>query len=214
MANINELMGLGLVANIAKKIVDRFVAKNEDSEVASGATLTVAGTLNVSGTAQLGGVALSATAAEINRACDVSSRVVNTTVDLAVTEASHDDKVITLNDADCAVTLPSATGSGAYFRFVVGTAFTGGSITVAASTDDEFRGVVWGVDSDADTFLGYPALDADGFDTITLNGAAKGGNVGDYFEMIDVASGVWHIKGFITQNGGSEATPFSADITS
>lgn len=57
MANVNELMALGIPAALAKKIAARFVAKNEASTIASGTTFTVAGTLDVTGNAKIGSAA-------------------------------------------------------------------------------------------------------------------------------------------------------------
>ncbi len=133
---------------------------------------------------------------------------------LALTADKYSGRVINFNDADGTITLPNATGTGAVFKVRVGTTFTGGAITVKPSTDEEFEGLIFATDTDADTALLYPALPADNFDTITLNGAVKGGSVGDFFTFTDVATGVWRIDGVITQSGGSEASPFSAAITS
>src|SRR5882672_2916055 len=61
-----------------------------------------------------------ATATEINRATDVSARLVTAGATLAVTEALHDMKTILLNSLGGSVcTLPASTGSGARFRFKV-----------------------------------------------------------------------------------------------
>lgn len=66
MANVDELIALGAQPLLAERIVTRFVAKNENSTVASGATQTVAGTLDVTGTFQIGGVTVTSSAAELN----------------------------------------------------------------------------------------------------------------------------------------------------
>src|SRR4051812_6007905 len=70
--------------------------------------------------------AVLATAAEINRAADVSTRIVNCTAStLAVTEALHSGRVIVLDRAGgIAVTLPAAA-AGLEFNFIVKTTFTG-----------------------------------------------------------------------------------------
>lgn len=159
----------------------------------------------------------SATAAEVDRVADVSARLVAAGGTLSVTEASHDGKTILLDTASGSVaTLPSASGSGAIFRFVVSTTVTSNDhiVQVAASTDDEFNGHMIQTDTDtSDTLVSYPALAADNFDTITMNGTTKGGLVGDEIIVQDIASGLWSVKGHINANG-SVATPFSSDITS
>lgn len=159
----------------------------------------------------IGGTAITASAAELNRIADVSGRIVSSTDagTLALTVSEHEGRIVDFNDADGGITLPAATGSGGRFSVRCGTAFTGGTITVAADTDDEFEGLIIAVDTDDDSTLNYPALAGDDFDTITLSGATTGGNVGDFLEFIDVADGVWRVFGTITQSGGSEATPLS-----
>ncbi len=159
--------------------------------------------------------AITATAAELNAVADISGRVITSTdaETLTLTAATHGERIVNFNDADGNIVLPAATGSGSKFDIQVGTAFTGGTIKVAPSTDDMFQGNCSAVDLDADTSIHYPALVGDAFDTITLAGATTGGQVGDYFQFTDVAAGVWRINAHITQSGGSEATPFSSAIS-
>ena len=162
----------------------------------------------------LAALGVNATVAEINAVADRSARMVSSTDagTLALTAADHGDRIVDFNDADGTVTLPNATGSGVRFELRIGTAATGMSVTVTPSTDEEFEGGVVGVDDDADAAYAWKAEDND--DTITLNGASQGGKVGDWLRFIDVATGIWRVEGFLTQSGGSEATPFSAAITS
>lgn len=157
---------------------------------------------------------VTATADEISSMCDASSRIVTSTDagTLALTVATHANKIVNFNDADGAITLPNATGSGVFFEVRIGTAATSMTITVTPSTDEEFEGGLVGVDDDADAAYAWKAEDND--DTISLNGTSTGGKVGDWFRFTDMATGIWRVEGFITQSGGSEATPFSAAITS
>jgi hypothetical protein len=155
---------------------------------------------------------LTATAAEINRAADVSARRVNATAaTLTVTQALHEGRTITLNRADgIAVTLPAATGSGSKYRFVVGTAITTPT-TIKVVGNDIMAGVaIQGSDAGAGTSnLWATAADSD---TITLTGTTTGGFVGDVVELEDIAADTWAVK--ITGNGsGTEATPFSATVS-
>jgi hypothetical protein len=155
---------------------------------------------------------ITATAAEINAVADVSGRLVTVAAPGALSAATHGDRVVLFTDADGALTLPNATGSGVRFKVVMGIAATSMTITVTDNTDEEFAGGVVGVDDDSDAAYAWKAEDDD--DTITLNGAATGGKIHDWFEFTDIETGIWLVSGFITQSGGSEATPFSADITS
>jgi len=176
------------------------VRKGGSLDVESGASLKIAGTT------------INATAAEINRAADVSARIINATAStLTVTEATHDGALITLNRAaGIAVTLPAATGSGASFRFFIGTTVTSNSTTikVANSSDTMVGGVVIMQDAGS-TNIAFEAGGTD--DTITGNGTTTGGIKGDYWEVIDVAANLWYVRGLVSGTG-AEATPFSATV--
>lgn len=138
-----------------------------------------------------------------------------TAATLTVTQAAHAGRTITLNRAaGITVTLPAATGTGAVYKFVVATTVTSNSnIIQVANATDEFVGVVLQVDTDTtDTLAAYPALDADGFDTITMNGSTTGGLQGDYYTIIDAGAGKFLLNGF--QNAtGTVATPLSAAVS-
>jgi hypothetical protein len=153
---------------------------------------------------------LLATTAEINRACDVSTRIVNCTAStLVISAASHDGKTITLNRAGgIAVTLPAATGSGARYRFVVGTKFTT-SGTIKVTGTDTMTGLMLGLDDDGAPANAWTVSGTN--DTITLDGTTMGGDIGDLIEIEDVAAAVWQVNGFIKQTG-TEATPMSATV--
>lgn len=155
---------------------------------------------------------ITATPTEINRACDVSARVVNVTAaTLAVTEAAHDGKIVTLNKADGqAVTLHAATGSGAKHRFIVGTTVTSVGTTIKVTTTDIMTGgAIVMNDTDASVSGFETAADSD---TITLNGTTTGGIKGDSVELIDVATGLWWVR-VNSSATGTEATPFSATVS-
>jgi hypothetical protein len=162
------------------------------------------------------GTAVTATAAELNRAADTSARIVDATAStLAVTEALHDHKTVTFNRAaGVNTTLPAATGSGALFRFVVVTAFTGTCTIKVANASDTMIGLVLGLDGDGAPANAWTVGGTD--DTITFDGAAtpnmtQGGFAGDMYEIQDVAANKWLVRGFIKQTG-TEATPMSATV--
>lgn len=150
------------------------------------------------------------TALEISRAADASTRIVNATAaTLAVTEAAHDNKVITLNRAaGITATLPAATGSGIKLRFIVGTTFTGNGI-IQVTGDDVMAGLALVAQDGGDTSVTFEtAADSD---TITLNGTTTGGLKGADVELIDIAADTWFVN-VRTAATGTEATPFSAAV--
>jgi len=154
---------------------------------------------------------VTATADEINRAADVSARIVNATAaTLTVTEATHDGKVITLNRAaGIAVTLPAATGSGTHLRFFIGTTITSNSTTIKVVGNDTMVGSAVIAQDSADTAVMFEAGGTD--DTITMNGSTTGGIKGDFVELIDIATDLWFVR-MTGSATGSEATPFSATV--
>lgn len=161
--------------------------------------------------------ALTATTKEINRACDVSARIVTwATTSLSVTEALHDGKTIMMSCATSPLaastaTLPAATGSGTRIRFRVGVVNTANYLIKVASASDIMQGSITSLQDSADTVVGWET--ASDSDTITLNGTTTGGvSIGDMIELEDIASGVWAVSGRTTSSG-TEATPFSATVS-
>lgn len=161
---------------------------------------------------------VTATASEINAAADQSGWAVNNpAADDALTLAEHGTvtKSVLMSSADGdTFTLPAAAGTGARYTVIVSTTVTSNShIIQCANATDEFLGVIYQVDTDTtDTVAAYPCLDADGFDTITMNGSTKGGLKGDRFDFIDVAAGHWNLVGYINATG-TVATPLSAAVS-
>ncbi len=125
--------------------------------------------------------------------------------------SAHHNRTIGLDTASgSVVTLPAATGSGLKLRFIVTTTVTTNSHQINCAGTDEFHGVVYQVDTDTtDTVAAYPCLAADNFDNINMDGSTTGGLSGDWYELVDIASGVWALVGW--QNAtGTAATPVSA----
>lgn len=171
-----------------------------------------ADTLDVVGTLSLNSTALTATADEINRAADISARIVDATAaTLAVTAAAHDGKVVTLNRAaGIAVTLPAATGSGARYFFVVGTTFTGAA-TIKVTGDDIMKGTAILFTDGGDATVAF-ATAATSDDTITFAADnSTGGIAGAYVELIDIAANTWFVS-IVSDAAATEATPFSATV--
>lgn len=156
-----------------------------------------------------------ATALEINRAADVSTRLVAAGATLAVTVAAHDGKTIALDTAGGSVcTLPVAAATGARVRFAVTVRPSGGShIIKVGNASDFIAGQINLLDLDASAqaaFQGDGAAD----DTITINNTTTGGAIGDYIEMEDTLANVWTVvHGSLTVPAGSNvADPFSATV--
>lgn len=167
--------------------------------------------LDGTSTAELGILSsLTATAAEINRAADVSGRIVNATAaTLAVDEATHEGKIVTLNRAGgIAVTLPAATGSGGRYKFIVGTTFTS-SATIKVTGNDIMHGLALLSQDAADTAVLFET--STDTDTITFDGTTTGGYVGADVELIDIAADTWWVN-VRSKATGAEATPFSATV--
>ena len=143
----------------------------------------------------------------------IASGVVNlTAATLAVTQALHGGKVVTINRAaGSTLTLPAASGSGAVFKFFVGTTVTSNAIVIqAASASDSMAGLALVAQDGGDTAVAFEtAADSD---TITMNGTTKGGILGDMIEVIDVASGKFWVR-VTASASGTEVTPFSADVS-
>ena len=164
---------------------------------------TSAGVLTHSGTA------ITASAAEINRNNDVSSRLVTLTADTTITEALHEGKTCLLGEvggnAQLTVTLPEATGSGAKYRFVVSVVNTSNYVIAALTTDTFSGGIVM---NDGATCQGFFANGTD--DKMTMNGTTTGGvTIGDWVQFEDILDTTWHVTGVIS-GSGTEATPFAA----
>jgi hypothetical protein len=154
---------------------------------------------------------LTATAAELNRATDISARVVTTTATvLALTVTQHAERTVLINTNSTVAntfTLPVATGSGAKMTLIVNTPQTQGSIVVAASgTLDTLTGVARIVDTTAETAGAF--LTSASSDKITLNATTKGGLGGDRIEVLDGKANQWSIQADLSGSGTLE-TGFS-----
>lgn len=155
---------------------------------------------------------LLASSAELNRAAQLSTRIVSSTAaTLAITLASHDSKVVVLASTHTqTLTLPVASGSGAMYHFVVSTTGTDGSKVIkVGSTLDNMTGQCVINSTSTTVVAGFLTTATD--DTITLNNNTTGGILGTEVEIIDVATNIYKVR--VTANmSGSEATPFSATV--
>ena len=161
---------------------------------------------------ELGGTVVSATAAELNRIADVSAQLVAGGATLTMTEAAHAGKTIKLDTAaGSIITLPTSTGGGAVYKFLVTVTATSNShIIKVGNATDEMRGYVIQNSDTATAPNTWWAADND--DTITLNRTTTGlAAQGEYFEIIDAVSGHFFVQGY-SRASGTEATPFSATV--
>lgn len=108
------------------------------------------------------------------------------------------------------VTLPEATGTGDIYKFYVNTTVTSNSYKIqVANATDVISGLALADDGEGDAANGWPTTSST--DTITMDGSTKGGVKGDSLEIIDIASGQFCAKAFLT-NSATEASPFSSAV--
>jgi len=174
---------------------------------------TLSGTIDFTGTLKKGGVAITATAAEINKLA-VSGKVVNAIAStLTVTEALHNNRTIVLDRAaGIAVTLPVAS-AGLEFTFIVKTTFTGAaSIKSVAGADIMIGYALMGNDSD-NTVVNWQAVAGGTIDTIDLlgTGNSTGGMAGEVIRIKGLAANLWFVE-IIGDAAGTEATPFANTV--
>jgi len=123
----------------------------------------------------------------------------------------YSGKVTTLNAAaGMSVTLPAATGSGSSLKFFIGTTVTSNSIAIYVSrSSDVMSGVALVAADGGNTLVAFETGATD--NTITLNGTTTGGILGDFIELVDVATNQWYVR--VTSSAtGTEATPFSVGV--
>lgn len=158
---------------------------------------------------------LAATATELNRVADVSTRLVAAGSSLSVTLAAHSDKVVLLDTAaGSVVTLPAASGSGARFYLPVSVTATSNShIVKVANASDFMTGFIDILDLDGTTISSYKG-DGAADDTVTMNRTTTGGFIGDWVECLDYKANLWLVRGKLTCAAGSNpADPFSATVS-
>ena len=154
---------------------------------------------------------VTATAAELNDAADISTKLVSIadgTNTLTLDATTHGNKICLVLDATLAVTLPEATGTGNVYTVMQGIAATSSTIVTADTANAGFHGFIMGSDTDAAGNYNWVATGTQ--DTITYDGTATGGKIYDWIRMTDVATDAWLLEGNIKQSGGSEATPLSS----
>ena len=144
-----------------------------------------------------------------------SSRIVTETAAFTFSPERHGGKITLLSLlAGFVATLPAAIGSGIKYRVHVGIVLTSGSYVVqVANSSDNMEGSVVLIDTDSvdNAATGFVTT-SNTSDTITLDATIVGGlTIGDWFELVDVAVNVWHIRGILSGSGTIQS-PFSAGV--
>ena len=148
--------------------------------------------------------------------------VVNITAETTLTFAAHAGKVIKVNDADGAITLPTIKADskggtagdndpnannhlGAVYKFFVGTDCT--DCDIKTDGTDKFVGhatVVNVADGTNSTF----APDGTNNDVISMNGGTTGGDKGSTVTITALEDNVYLVEAVLIGTG-TEATPFA-----
>ena len=134
----------------------------------------------------------------------------------AITIAEHAGRTLLLGEvggnAEVILTLPAATGTGAVYKFIVSVTNTSNYKIQVADATDTIDGIMLYLDEDGTAVTAFPTVAAS--DTITLNGGTTGGIIGDYLELIDIATNQYHVRGVMrVAAGANPATPFTAAVS-
>lgn len=190
------------------------VPTGKSIDVESGGELRIAGTALTGSAAELNTMTgILATAAELNRVCDRSTRQVAAGATLTLTEASHDGKTIVLDQASGSVVTLPAPVIGMRCRFLVTVKPTSNFHQIKVASASDFMAGSANI-IDVDGFI-QNAFHADGAadDNIQLNGTTKGGQVGDWIEIDGISATVWAIRGqLVCPAGSNPADMFSAAV--
>lgn len=129
---------------------------------------------------------------------------------LAVTAAMAGSTILLNTAAGSVVTLPAATGTGRIYRFVVTTTTTSGAHKIlAASSSDFLNGILTGENAGTAKCFASAAATNHSLQMPFSGSQPSGGFIGDWFEIIDVATNLWQVMGMY-QAGTTPTTPFSS----
>ena len=133
---------------------------------------------------------------------------------LALTQATHANRIVYVTDVAAAYALPAATGTGDKYTIALGATQTGASTIKVNATPgtDIMQGTAILFADGGDTVVGFnTAADSDTVDLLgTSNGV--GGLFGALYEFWDVASGKWFVR-IVSDAANTEVTPFSATVS-
>ena len=133
-----------------------------------------------------------------------SSAVVDITAETTLTYADHVGRIIEVNDADGAVTLPTITSDtiGAKYVFFIGT--TASDLDIKTDGTDKYVGNL-AVGSGTNTRTFAPGATND---VISMNGTTSGGIAGSYLEVTAIATAQYLVSGNLV-GSGTIVTPFA-----
>jgi len=134
-----------------------------------------------------------------------SGSVINITAETTLTFDTHAGRVIEVNDADGAVTLPSIKTAeiGATYRFFVGTDAT--DLDIKTDGTDKFVGSVAVAVTNGTVKFFIPGATND---VISMNGSTTGGDANSYVEVTALATAEYLVQGILI-GSGTVATPFA-----
>ncbi len=134
-----------------------------------------------------------------------SNSIVNITAETTLTFNDHAGRIIEINDADGAVTLPSIKSGelGATYRFFIGTDAT--DLDIQTDGTDKYVGSIMVAVDDGAKKSFQPASTND---VISLNGGTTGGDKNSYIEITALATAEYLVQGVLI-GSGTVATPFA-----
>ena len=135
-----------------------------------------------------------------------STAVVAITAETTLTYADHVGRIIEINDADGAVTLPAITTDtiGATYKFFVGT--TASDLDIKTDGTDKFVGNLVLAASATSQARGFAPAASN--DVISMNGTTTGGIAGSVVEVTAIATAEYLVTGTLL-GSGTLATPFA-----
>lgn len=134
-----------------------------------------------------------------------SNNIKAITAEETLTFNDHAGRIIEINDADGAVTLPAIKSGelGAKYTFFIGT--TASDLDIKTDGTDKFVGsVMVAVDNGAKKSFVPAATN----DVISMNGTTTGGIANSYVEVTALATAEYMVQGVLI-GSGTVATPFA-----
>lgn len=134
-----------------------------------------------------------------------SNNIKNITAEETLTFNDHAGRIIEVNDADGAVTLPSIKSGelGAKYTFFIGTTAT--DLDIKTDGTDKFVGSVMVAVNDGAKKSFVPGATND---VISMNGTTTGGLENSYVEVTALATAEYLVQGLLI-GSGTIVTPFA-----
>lgn len=132
-----------------------------------------------------------------------ANSIVDITAETTLTYADHVGRIMEINDADGAITLPTITSDtiGATYTFFVGTDCT--DCDILTDGTDKFVGSLAVAGTATKAFAPAAANDV-----ISMNGTTTGGDRGSYVQITAIALLEYMVQGTLV-GSGTAATPFA-----